>query len=335
MEAMASDDEFLDLDFAVDLAEDDEEATRLAPMTGASAGMFVFEPLGDTATEALQRSGLKVQRATMGSEMMAAAQKRHLQAVIISPTTDPELRELFMRAFRGKFEHVPVVYLSSKTDDPREQAQYRHEGASAVLPWPLPPPGQLVQALQAFIQTPVEVTGADQQHAALAERDEELKVLSRKVSAMERQQRPEAAVPVAELERARRDAEEREREATSLRSELTLVRERSAMLQDRIDRLIADLAAMTRERDEMKLKVDRLEESTDAAKAEGEVVASLRKIGQSTDSFVWGLEQAIQFFEDLQFEAGDKRAPSLKGHIRSLKLVRALLERIRDRLHQL
>src|SRR5690606_3385507 len=98
---------------------------------------------------------------------------------------------------------------------------------------------------------------------------------------------------------------------------------------------IADLAAMTRERDEMKLKVDRLEESTDAAKAEGEVVASLRKIGQSTDSFVWGLEQAIQFFEDLQFEAGDKRAPSLKGHIRSLKLVRALLERIRDRLHQL
>lgn len=328
---MASDDDFLDLDFAVDLEEDDAEATRLAPMTGSSAGMFVFEPLGDTATEALKRSGLKVQRATMGSEMMAAALKRNLQAVIISPTTDPELRELLMRAFRGKFEHVPVIYLSSKPDDQAELAQYRHEGATAVLPWPLPPPGQLVQMIQSYIQTPVEVLGADHQ-AGLAERDEELRVLSRKVSAMERHK---PAVPVEELERVRRDAEQREREATSLRSELTLVRERSAMLQDRIDRLITDLAAMTRERDEMKLKADRLEESTDAAKAEGEVVASLRKIGQSTDSFVWGLEQAIQFFEDLQFEAGDKRAPSLKGHIRSLKLVRALLERIRDRLHQL
>lgn len=331
---MAADDEFIDLDFAVDLAEDDAEATRLAPMTGSSAGMFVFEPLGDSATEALKRAGLKVQRATMGSEMMAAAQRRNLQAVIVSPSTDAELRELFMRAFRGRFEQVPVIYLSSKLDDPRELARYRMEGATTVLPWPLPPRAQLVEALQACVQSPVEVVGVDEE-AAANERDEELRVLSRKVSAMERQHKPANAVPIAELERARRDAEEREREATSLRSELTLVRERSAMLQDRIDRLIADLAAMTRERDEMKLRLDHLEESTDAGKGETEVVASLRKIGQSTDSFVWGLEQAIQFFEDLQFEAGDKRAPSLKGHIRSLKLVRALLERIRDRLHQL
>ncbi len=328
----ADEDDFLDIDFSVDLHEDDAEATRLAPMTEASAGMFVFEPLGDTATEALKRSGLKVQRATMGSEMMAAAFKRNLQAVLISPTTDPELRELFMRAFRGKFEHVPVVFISSQYNDPREQAQFRHEGATSVLPWPLPAPGELVQMLQAVVQTPVEVLGAN--HAAgEAERDLELKVLSRKVSAMDR--RPEPAHVEEALERVRRDAEEREREATSLRSELTLVRERSAMLQDRIDRLIGDLAAMTRERDEIKLKADQLEETTNSAALQTEVLPSLRKIGQSTDSFVWGLEQAIQFFEDLQFEAGDKRSPSLKGHIRSLKLVRALLERIRDRLHQL
>lgn len=330
---MGSDEDgFIDLDFAVDLQEDDDEATRLAPMVGSSAGMFVFEPLGDTATEALKRSGLKVQRATMGSEMMAAAFRKNLQAVFVSPTTDAELRELFMRAFRGKFETVPVIFITSKYDDPREQAQCRHEGATLVLPWPLPPPGEMVRALQAFMQSPVELLGSSPE-AAEAERDQELKVLSRKVSAMERQQDANKVEEV--LERVRRDAEQREREATSLRSELTLVRERSALLQDRIDRLITDLAAMTRERDEIKLKADRLEESTDAGKVADDLLTSLRKIGQSTDSFVWGLEQAIQFFEDLQFEAGDKRSPSLKGHIRSLKLVRALLERIRDRLHQL
>lgn len=327
---MTADDDFLDLDFAVDLAEDDAEATRLAAPTGPSAGIFVFEPVGESATVALTSAGLKVHRATMGSEMLAAAQKRDLQAVLVSPTTDAELRELFMRAFRGRFENVPVIYLSAQANDPREQMQARHEGATAVLPWPLLPPKQLVEALQSFVQTPVEVVRLEEEVAV--EADEELRVLSRKVAALERHQR---SVSLEELERARRDAEEREREATSLRSELTLVRERSAMLQDRIDRLVADLAAITRERDEMKLRLDDIAESSSEPSGGNDAIHSLRKIGQSTDSFLWGLEQAIQFFEDLQFEAGDKRAPSLKGHIRSLKLVRALLERIRDRLQQL
>lgn len=330
---MAADDDFIDIDFAVDLAEDDAEATRLGPPTGTSAGIFVFEPVGESATEALKGAGLHVQRATMGSEMLAAAQKRDLQAVIVSPSTDAELRELFMRAFRSRFENVPVIYLSVQANDPREQARFRHEGASVTLPWPLLPARQLFAALRPFVQTPLEVPqGAPE--AAVPERDEELRVLSRKVSALERQQQAAPAVPLVELERARRNVVEREREVTSLRSELTLVRERSAMLQDRIDRLIADLAAVTRERDEMKLRLDDLTESQEAGSG-GDAVTSLRKIGQSTDSFLWGLEQAIQFFEDLQFEAGDKRAPSRRGHIRSLKLVRALLERIRDRLRQL
>lgn len=331
---MASDeDDFLDLDFSVDFDGDDPEATRLAPMVEPSAGIFVFEPLGNSATEALERSGLKVQRSTMGSEMMSAAQKRDLQAVLISPTTDAELRELFMRAFRSRFEHVPVVIISASYDDPKEQAQYRHEGATMVLPWPLPAPGDLVHSLQGIIKSPVEVVGGSGGELVGAARDEELRVLGRKVSAMERNK--DAADVEEQLAQVKRAAEERQREATSLRSELTLVRERSALLQDRIDRLLSDLTSMTRERDELKHRVDHIEGSTDAGKPSDEAIGSLRKIGQSADSFVWGLEQAIQFFEDLQFEAGDKRSPSLKGHIRSLKLVRALLERIRDRLHQL
>lgn len=325
----------LDLDLVVDLQGlDDLDATRVAPMTGGSADVFVFEPEGDHATEALKRSGLKVQRSTMGSEVMAAAKKRSLQAVLVSPTTDPELRELFMRAFRGKFAHVPVVYITTKTSDQKDLAAYRHEGASDILPWPLPAPGIIVEVLQRHTKNPVEVLGAD----PLSPEQEraEIAILSRKVEALEGRSHDDSDPAVkAALQKAVKTAEQRHREATSLRSELTLVRERSQLLQDRIDRLADDLAAMTRERDQLKVKVERLQEATDSGKPGDEAVRSLRKIGQSADSFVWGLEQAIQFFEDLQFEVGDKRAPSLKGHVRSLKLIRALLERIRDRLHQL
>jgi hypothetical protein len=327
----------MDLDLVVDLEGlDDPDATRVRSLDDAAGpGIFVFEPESDAATDALKRTGLKVQRATMGSEMMAAAQKRSLQAVIVAPGADPELRELFMRAFKGKFAHVPVIYLSELYDDPKEQAQYRYEGAVACLPWPLPPARDVLAALGQLTQSAIEVEsdlivepGSDGEKA-------ELDVLKRKVAALEGRKRPDPAAAARVKQEAAR-AQEHQREATSLRSELTLVRERSQMLQDRIDRLINDLASVTKERDEVKLRLQKkASDPTAPVVRETDVVKSLRKIGQSADSFVWGLEQAIQFFEELQFEAGDKRAPSLKGHVRSLKLVRALLERIRDRLHEL
>jgi CheY-like chemotaxis protein len=331
---MASEDD-LELDFVVDLGGLDEpDSTRIVSMTGTSAAVYVFEPEGDHATEALKRSGLKVQRCTMGSEVMAAAKRRDLLAVLVSPTTDPELRELFMRAFHSRFARVPVVFITTKFADQKELAQFRHEGAADVLPWPLPAPGRIVEVLQRYIQRPVEVLGADPLSAEQERAD--IALLSRKVEALEGRAHEDSEPALkAAHQQAQLAAEKRHREATALRSELTLVRERSQVLQDRIDRLAQDLAVMTRERDTMKLKIEKLEEDPDPGKPAGDALKALRKIGQSADSFVWGLEQAIQFFEDLQFEVGDERAPSLKGHVRSMKLTRALLERIRDRLNQL
>ncbi len=60
-----------------------------------------------------------------------------------------------------------------------------------------------------------------------------------------------------------------------------------------------------------------------------EAVALLRGV----ESFVWPVEQAIQFFEDLAHEAGPQRAPSLNLHLRTIKLVKTLLERVRDRFN--
>jgi hypothetical protein len=338
-----TDDDFMGLDdFVVDVdISDDPDATRVADPTAPSATLYVFEPEGDDVTEVLKRSGLKVQRGSMGSEMMAAAMKRQLSAILVGPNTDAELRELFMRAFRGKFPKIPVIYMSGKFNDPSEQAQYRYEGATSVLPWPPPPPADLLAAVQAFVKTPIELVGTALPEPGSPEATEELDVLKRKVEALE-QRRQAGDLDPKQYARAVSEAEQHLKEATSLRSELTLVRERSSMLQERIDRLIQDLATMTKERDEHKLKLQKAarklketRELTNPGTESGDTIKSLKKIGQSADSFVWGLEQAIQFFEDLSFEAGDKRAPSLKGHIRSLKLVRALLEKLRDRLHQL
>ncbi|MFZ9888043.1 MAG: hypothetical protein ACO3JL_11120 [Myxococcota bacterium] len=322
------DDDFFDDELeVVELDFDSRRAVIPTP-----ARLFVFEPLGTEATEKLTSAGLSVQRATTGSEMMAAAKKGDLLGVIVSPSTDPELRELFLRAFRGRFDKVPVFILSERHNDPKELAQHRHEGASVTLPWPLPDSSSIISMLQAHLPTLLELAAHQKQTAA--GHDDELRVLSRKVSALERQREAPAELG-SELQRVRSLVEEREVEATSLRSELTLVRERSALLQDRIDRLVNDLAAVSHERDELKLRQALAVHEPATSGPSDELLASLRKIGDSTDSFVWGLEQAIQFFEELQFEAGDQRAPSLKGHIRSLQLVRALLERLRDRLRRL
>lgn len=328
-----------DLDFMVDLdGLDDPDSTRVAGGVEQGSGIFIFETESDQATEALKRTGLKAQRATMGSEMMAAAQKQNLQAVFIAPNTDPELRELFMRAFRGKFPQVPVVYLSEQFNDPKEQAQYRYEGATIAMPWPLPPAKEILDAVAQLVGAPIQVDAALEVQPGSDREKDEIALLKRKVAAIEDQRRPSPEVERA-LEREKERAQSKAKEATSLRSELTLIRERSQMLQDRIDRSVGDLAAITQERDKLKLHLRKLKAKEDTGTSGGsgnaETVKSLRKIGQSADSFVWGLEQAIQFFEELQFEAGDSRSPSLKGHLRSLKLVRALLERIRDRLHEL
>lgn len=332
-----------DLDLEIDLDDDDPEPSHTGPTLavplgaeGRAAGggkeLFIFEPEGDATWHTLSDMGLRGIRATLGSDIMAAAQEGRLAGVLISPAVDTELRELFVRALRGRLGNVPVVYFSTDSQNPEASALMRAQGASAVCAWP-PEPAQLASLVRQLM----DVSSSAPVPAAASSADE-LKLLTRKLekidsSRMGAQATPAEvpAVPRPVFEQAVRDVAERSAENTSLRSELTLFRERARLLEDRVGRLNNDLSALAYERDELRA---RLVDSPTVPQLNPELqekLESIKKVGDSVESFLWGLEQAIQFLEELQFEAGDQRAPSLAGHLRSLKLVRVLLERLRER----
>lgn len=342
----------LDLDLDIDVSDDDEQATRMVPMPFAPEpeaaaparpeGIFIFEPDGDQAWRALSGMGIHGQRASLGSDIMAAAQDGRLTGVIVAPGVDAELRELFVRALRGRFGGIPVVYLSDEAHDPQALAMMRAQGASAVFPWP-PERAQLVPVIRQLMAGAPGGQALPEKGSAAA--SSELKLLTRKLGnvdkaelaarhqAMQSGAQPAAPteVPRVVFEQAVREVAERSAENTSLRSELTIFRERTQMLEERLSRLTKDLSALTHERDELRARLVDLPTGPQLNLEVQERLESLKKIGDSVDSFLWGLEQAIQFLEELQFEAGDQRAPSLNAHLRSIKLVRVLLERLRER----
>jgi hypothetical protein len=280
--------------------------------------IYVFDPGDGRTAQTLMRLGIEIRPATTGSEVMAAASNGELGGVIIAPFGDEELRELFMVALRGKFPEINVVYVDENAQDPRVQEEARAEGAKLILPWPLP------QDVGSQLSAIFGETAA----ASPASTEAERQILVRKLGAMDPPARDTLdLIPKKELELA---AEE----ATSLRSELTLVRERSQLLQRRIERLTQDLASVTQQRDSLERK---LKNDSDYPREAGPNALSpeiqkrlsvLQKVGSNAENFVWGIEQTIQFLEELSFEAGDKRAPTLKSHIKILRLTRKLLTQL-------
>lgn len=332
---MSENDLEIDLDIDLDSADDADQATQVvsafADAPEKPKGLFVFEPDGDIAYQALLQAGIACHRACLGSEVMAAAQDRRLTGVILAPSADEELRELFVRALRGRFGSIPLIFLSPSAHNPEAVHELQRQGATAVLAWPLPPPSVLVPTLESLTQGSLTRTG-DLPPRGSPQATQELGLLSRKLERMEAKAKPrEDSVSREVFEQAVKEVAEKQAENTSLRSELTMFRERIQMLEERLARLSNDLAALTQERDELRAKLAQ-KPSGPVMNAQGhQLLMSLKKIGESVDPFLWGLEQAIQFLEELQLEAGDHRAPSLNAHLRSLKLVRVLLERLRER----
>jgi|GEM_PF-2229020 len=283
--------------------------------------LFIFEPGGNFIQQSLDNMGIISESVELGSDLMAAAEAQKVSVVLMSPGMDEELRELFVRAFTGRFAMVPVVYISDRYNDPALVAEFHRQGAKGVLPWPLPAASDLLPFLDAHAPSGTQIRAAAEQMAS-GEEPAEMALLRRKVANLE--ERTKSAVSAEQFEQAVQEAASKNAENTSLRSEMTILRERASLLEERLQRVQRDLENVAKERDEL---LQGASHPKAGVSVDDESAALLRGV----ESFVWPVEQAIQFLEDLAHEAGAQRAPSLDIHLRTIKLVKTLLERIRDR----
>ncbi|MCP4502842.1 MAG: hypothetical protein GY822_23125 [Deltaproteobacteria bacterium] len=326
----------MDLDIDLDLDDDfgaDEDSTRVTafcadvtPPQDAAVKVLpklvVFEPGGSAIQSALQSLGVRSRTVELGSDLMGAADEGEVGLVLMSPGMDEELRELFCRAFASRFSHIPVIFIINKTREREAVAEMLRQGAHAVLPWPLPAASDLLPFLDAHTPSGTNIRQAPVPPRASPAQSTELDLLRRKVAVFE--QSSQRSISSVDFEKAVSEAATKSAENTSLRSEMTILRERASLLEERIGRMQRDIEVVCTERDSL-LSGKKLR----GPSIDDEAVVLLRGV----ESFVWPVEQAIQFFEDLAHEAGPQRAPSLNLHLRTIKLVKSLLERVRDRFN--
>jgi hypothetical protein len=308
------------------LVSDDNDELFDVDLDDARA-VYVYDSSPDLVTSrSLTAAGFTVKSARLGSELMSATQDNRVRGVIVGADADPELRQLFMRAFRSRFPTVPVAYLSPDAHDATRVETLRAEGAVVVFPWPLPPQTVLIPELLALF--PLDASSSPAPPAASAPNVAEQELLARKVGQLESVARPQTdpAIPKEAFEQVVKEVAQKSAENTELRSELTLVRERNALLEERAKRLAREIKSLSSE-----LEALRSEAQANDAPLTTRVpdAAALEGLLAGVETYGWGLEQAIQYFEELKLKVGS-RAPSLDGHLRTLRLVRSLLDRLRE-----
>jgi hypothetical protein len=328
----------------------------------------VFDPEGNPeVSSALKALGIEATTEQLGSALMAAANDNLIAGVIVSARADEELRELFMRAFRARHKAVPVVYLSAEAGNAEVVARHKTEGATAVLPWPLPGAGQVVPVFKALFpavmseqQAPAEAGfgGASVPAPVLGElpasaltpiggaAPAEAPSLDKTPSVATRVPRPPEVLGATSVP---------DDEASVLRRKLgdledAQTRQPPGVPADAFERAVQEVAQKAQEntelRSELTLIRDRnvfLEERLRRLRDELEQLTRERdqllgdepsspsggfdELRGGVESYTHAMGAAIDFLEDLQHRVG-KRAPSLDSHVRTMKLVNQLLLRL-------
>lgn len=308
----------------IKLAEQNPQVRPLPVSALAPVPMlFVFESGSTQVQDALSAIGIAAKTVGLGGDLMSAVQAGEVSGVLFSPHMDEEMRLFLVRALKGRFPKVPLFVTTETGLNQDDKAEFVRAGVRAVFPWPLPPASELLPALDALLleKAPRDPLPARGSEPALSE----LERLRQKVAQLERERTQTGGVVINPevFEKAVQEVAQKTAENTELKSERTLLRQRTEVLEERIQRLTAELDRVRAEGSG----------ATPAAN-NGKVLASdLVVLLEGADAFLWPLGQAIDFLDDLSHEMGNERAPSLDAHLRSLKLLQGLLERLRDGFH--
>jgi hypothetical protein len=108
--------------------------------TLARPRLIVLEEMPLGIAEAFARMGFLVRTATTGVEVLSMCTQQAPVAVVVGPG-DLERRRVLTSALRLRFGGVAVVYVVMAGESARA------DGASAVLPWPLPAVGEVMRAI--------------------------------------------------------------------------------------------------------------------------------------------------------------------------------------------
>jgi hypothetical protein len=328
--------------------------------------LVVFDPMGFSLADQLARVGFGLRAAQTGVDVMTLVAARPTGAVVCGPAEDAERRRLLTAALRLRFPSVPVVYVSTHAGNPAAVQGAKAEGAELVVPLPLPSPDEVRELLGIYVRPTVpQVLPDPQTGPVVADATPETMMLSAEELARQKQKwaalTPQQGGPVkprystepprppaySQMSHSFNQPPTAEVDPAQLLDPavpmpITLQSEPTAsaqVLRDEFDfdsELPTDRVhvpalktpvsgSVTVTRDPPKVGDPATPHTSPDVK--GEVGALLGAISP----FLWGLEDAAKYVNDLAAD-GDMKAAS---HARTLQLLTKLLTQLKDRIDDL
>ena len=327
-----ADDFDLDLDdFGIEIDSADSSSYELEQTTHRSEmRILIIDPTHPDSQlkRQLELSGFACSQVDTGGQAIQAIAAGEFSAIFfVASGDDDDWIRFIVSGVNMRFEGFPCAVLA-RTPVPAEQERLRSLGLDLVIPSPIPDPGELGRLLDDLLGLQA-TPSADQ-----ASSPSELALLKRRLRDAEEAERLKSE----ELDQVKNqfllainEVSQKTTESTGLRSEVSILRDRSVVMRERLDSAKLEILALKQQNAKLLGgKVETPALSLEQGKSSRQL-QELKGLLAALLPFDQALEQALEFLDELAIVSGP-RAQLLQRHLRQLKMMRQVFARIRTRL---
>lgn len=327
-----ADDFDLDLDdFGIETDHGSLETAQVAQTTHRlETRILVIDPAHPDSQlkRQLEISGFACSQVDTGGQAIQAIAAGEFAAIFfVASGDDDDWIRFIVSGVNMKFDGFPCAVLA-RTPVPAEQDRLRALGLDLVVPSPIPSPAELGKKLDQLLGLQAEASPEPVSSTS------ELALLKRRLRDAEEAERlksEELDQIKSQFLQAVDEVSQRASESTGLRSEVSILRDRSTIMKERLDRAKLEIMALKKQNAQLvggsvEMPPLSLEKGTATRKLQ-----ELKGLLAALLPFDQALEQALEFLEELAIVSGP-RAQLLQRHLRQLKMMRQVFSRIRARL---
>jgi CheY-like chemotaxis protein len=297
----------------------------------AGVRLLVIDPdhIDSAVMRKLESAGFACSLVETGAQALQAIAAGQFAAMVCVATADDDWRRFLAANVKARLPEFPILF-SAKSAAESEHDRLLALGATAVLPAQLPKAAELGELVDGILGIePVLTTSATS--------GTEMVLLQRRLHEAEEAGRlkdQEIAQLRNQFLEAIGEAAERSKESTGLRSEVSILRDRAGIMQERLGRAKQYIDWLKKEN--ARLASDRGQEPATAPTPDTNAarLQQLQSLLAALMPFEQSLAQALDFFQDLSSVAGPK-AQALTRHVNQLRLLRDAFQRIRARMGEM
>jgi len=296
----------------------------------AGTRLLVIDPghVDSVVMKKIEVAGFPCSMVETGAQALQAIGAGQFAAIVCVATGDDDWRRFLAANVNGRNEGFPILFTAQSAAE-AEHERLLQSGATAVLPAALPSAAELGSLLDGIlgIQAP-ESRAADPTELALIKRrlrdeEEAARLKDEEITQLKHQ----FLTAIGEVA-------EHTKESTGLRSEVSILRDRASIMNERLDRARQYIDWLKKENARLADGPDQAPLTIPEPDTNKTRLQQLQSLLAALLPFEQSLAQALDFFEELKVVTGPQ-AQGLNRHVSQLKLMRDAFQRIRTRMGEL